>query len=250
MSFLDNVQLAFQCPLRWEKLVGGERERYCSTCEKHVHNISAMSRGEAKRFLAAQNAPICIRVEVDAQGRAVHRPGLGALALAASLAACGNEGDSAFDSGGTAMVDGITVGQGSEAGSAGLPGLAGLVESGAQNSAGTHTIAEVGTVATVGQVALPAQPKDQHPVSIGRIPAYNTMMGGMRAPQAPVTINPDRVLMGEPVAPPVVVPPVGTIMGKPPPPTRETPVLVPEEKMGKVAAPEERMGDYAPTENE
>ena len=216
MSFLDNVQLAFQCPLRWEKLVGGERERYCSTCEKHVHNISAMSRGEAKRFLAAQQAPICIRVEVDAQGRAIHRPGLGAIALAASLAACGVDDDSAVDSGGgigiteayaggTAVGDAATVGQAAtdDAGSGGA------------GRGGAHTIAEVEDSGLVGKIKVqgetPADPIPAHAVEQPR----QMMMGGMPAnivhmgkPQVPTTPPPPpvmgRMMMGEPAAPPPV----------------------------------------------
>lgn len=99
MSFLDNVQLAYACPLRWEKLVGGERQRYCGQCERHVHNLSAMTRPEAERLLAS-GVPVCVRVEVDAQGRAVHRPGLAAAVAVSLLAACGADGaDSALDSG-------------------------------------------------------------------------------------------------------------------------------------------------------
>jgi hypothetical protein len=109
MNFLDNVQLAFECPLRWEKLAGGDRKRFCSTCERHVHNLSAMTRPEASAFLRNNRAPICVRVEVDAHGRAIHRPGLAAVALAATLAACGTEADTGFDSGFTAAYEGNVV---------------------------------------------------------------------------------------------------------------------------------------------
>lgn len=92
MSFLDNVQMAFECPLAWDKLVGGERKKYCGSCDKHVTNLTDMTRPEARRFLQAnQDAPICIRVEVDAMGRSVHRamlpvPALGVGVLAVSVA--------------------------------------------------------------------------------------------------------------------------------------------------------------------
>ena len=35
MSFLDNVQMAFTCPMAWEKLLGDDRKRYCGACDKH-----------------------------------------------------------------------------------------------------------------------------------------------------------------------------------------------------------------------
>jgi hypothetical protein len=83
--FLDKVELAFTCPLRWEKLVGGDTERFCGSCQKHVTNLSAMSRHEAAAFLRSTPGPICVRVEVDDKGRSVHRPALSIPAMSLSL---------------------------------------------------------------------------------------------------------------------------------------------------------------------
>jgi hypothetical protein len=85
--FLDKVELAFTCPLRWEKLVGGDTERFCGSCQKHVTNLSAMSRHEAAAFLKNTPGPVCVRVEVDDKGRSVHRPALSATAMSLSLMA-------------------------------------------------------------------------------------------------------------------------------------------------------------------
>ena len=85
--FLDKVELAFTCPLRWDKLVGGDTERFCGSCQKHVTNLSAMSRHEAAAFLRNTPGPICVRVEVDDKGRSVHRPSLSIPAMSLSLMA-------------------------------------------------------------------------------------------------------------------------------------------------------------------
>ena len=84
---LDAVRLACQCPMRWEQLsacirpggtagTGGalptDAQRYCGACEKHVHDLSALTRVEAEALLAT--GPICVRVRVDAQGRSIHKP--------------------------------------------------------------------------------------------------------------------------------------------------------------------------------
>ena len=87
MRFLDKVELAFTCPLAWEKLTGGDRERHCEQCNKHVTNLSSMSREDAAAWLKASPGPICVRVEVDDRGRSVHRPSLGMGALSLSLVA-------------------------------------------------------------------------------------------------------------------------------------------------------------------
>ncbi len=115
---LDSVRLAFECPLRWEKLArvasgqdpnrgDDDAKRFCGTCERHVHNLSAMSRPAAEAFLREVDVAVCVRVEVDAAGRAVHRPAmlpaLAGVALVAGLGACNVGADSAdswADSGG------------------------------------------------------------------------------------------------------------------------------------------------------
>lgn len=122
---LELVRLAFECPLRWEKLsrmaIGlpavEDTQRFCGECKKHVHNLSALTRDDAEAVLARaelENAPICVRVEVDALGRSVHAPHLllgekpappsksgrlGATLLIAGLSACapGTDSDSAGD---------------------------------------------------------------------------------------------------------------------------------------------------------
>ncbi len=101
MHFLDKVQLAYSCPLAWEKLVGGETRRFCGDCQKHVTNLSAMSRPAAEAWVARNHdVSVCVRVEVDAQGRSLHRPAFRATALAAlSLGAAACTTDEGFDSG-------------------------------------------------------------------------------------------------------------------------------------------------------
>jgi hypothetical protein len=85
MSLLDPIRMAFECPLRWEKLVGGDRTRHCADCDKHVFNLSAMTRIEAQQLLDDSETPICIRVEVGADGRARFQPALPGLTASAAV---------------------------------------------------------------------------------------------------------------------------------------------------------------------
>ncbi len=146
MSFLDNVKLAYSCPLAWDKLVGGESRRHCGDCDKHVTNLSAMTRGQAQTWLVEQqSAPICIRVEVDQKGRSVHRPTLRNAALAAlavGAAACSTDDDSDWDT--ADFVDtGVAI---AEASGGSAPRGAGARDSGG-------TIAEAGVVSGGNLVA-------------------------------------------------------------------------------------------------
>jgi hypothetical protein len=200
VSFLDNVQLAFECPMRWEKLGlcgdAEDRKRFCSQCQKHVHNLSAMTRPEAERLLAASTTPICIRVELDAQGRAVHRPGLSRALLAATLvatAACASDEDSGLDSGSLGASTDIAAQRvdhhGSGSGST-IPELGG-------SQAGTldQTVSKMGdspsgTWEVRGEVPQHALPElESRPVMGEPIPVRE-VAGGIRP-----------VLMGKPIAP-------------------------------------------------
>ena len=192
MHFLDQVQLAFTCPLRWEKLQGTGDKRFCGQCDKQVTNLSAMTRSQAEAWLYAhQDVPVCVRVEVGGDGRAVHRPAvrlLGAAALGLA-AACASDEDTGFEqamSAPVALSERVAHHRASaenaatevRAMPAGIPELGG------------------GDAALIGQVAAepPTEPSNPpveiHPV-LGRMPARTVermgeppavVMGGIRAP--------------------------------------------------------------------
>src|SRR5437868_3988059 len=47
---------------------GDERVRFCSACEKNVHNLSALTRREAEGLLRASSGNLCARFIADADG--------------------------------------------------------------------------------------------------------------------------------------------------------------------------------------
>lgn len=117
MSLLNTLRFAYECPLAWEKLTGGDRTRFCGQCEKHVTDLSAMSRAEAEDVLAQATAPMCVRVGHDASGNTVHAaipqlpsitpalrsvPRAAMVAVALGGAACAPSEDSAGEDSGIA----------------------------------------------------------------------------------------------------------------------------------------------------
>jgi hypothetical protein len=55
-------------------MAGNEQVRFCEHCEKSVHNLSAMTRRDALRFVRANAAGVCVRFYSDPRGRTLHEP--------------------------------------------------------------------------------------------------------------------------------------------------------------------------------
>jgi hypothetical protein len=47
---------------------GGDRVRFCSQCQLHVYNLSAMNRREAELLLARREGRLCVRLYRRADG--------------------------------------------------------------------------------------------------------------------------------------------------------------------------------------
>jgi hypothetical protein len=68
----DDVAIPKPCHADWEEMTGDERSRYCGSCSKSVHDLSAMTRHEALRLLDAgagdPASSLCVRYRSDARG--------------------------------------------------------------------------------------------------------------------------------------------------------------------------------------
>jgi hypothetical protein len=68
-SLLDSIDVPVPCDKSWDEMLGGDVSRFCSSCEKDIYNISAMTRREAKKLLFQSSESVCIRLEKEADGR-------------------------------------------------------------------------------------------------------------------------------------------------------------------------------------
>jgi ankyrin repeat protein len=57
----DEINIPAPCDADWESMIGNDQVRFCEHCHLHVNNLSAMTRGEAIRFVARSRGRICIR---------------------------------------------------------------------------------------------------------------------------------------------------------------------------------------------
>jgi len=68
-SILDQVRIASPCSARWEDMTGDDRSRFCQHCQKHVFNLSAMSRAEAEQLVREKEGRLCGRFYQRRDGR-------------------------------------------------------------------------------------------------------------------------------------------------------------------------------------
>lgn len=61
MTRLD-LEIASPCSADWSAMQGDAKRRFCSQCQLHVHDLSAMTRPEAEAILeAAGQGRVCVR---------------------------------------------------------------------------------------------------------------------------------------------------------------------------------------------
>jgi hypothetical protein len=62
---IDQIEIQSPCTVSWDemRLAGGDgRVRFCGQCRQNVYNVEAMSRGEARRLIAAREGRVCVRI--------------------------------------------------------------------------------------------------------------------------------------------------------------------------------------------
>ncbi|MDB6153841.1 MAG: hypothetical protein JWL90_2294 [Chthoniobacteraceae bacterium] len=64
-------QIKTPCPKQWEEMSGDTKRRFCEQCELHVHNLSAMSSRERRRFASEPGGLACIAYELHPDGSMV-----------------------------------------------------------------------------------------------------------------------------------------------------------------------------------
>ena len=60
-AVLDGVRIASPCRAEWGEMKGDDRVRFCSLCERHVYNLSAMSADEASGLVERAEGRLCVR---------------------------------------------------------------------------------------------------------------------------------------------------------------------------------------------
>ena len=57
LTVLNAVEISEPCRADWDAMPGNDRKRFCNVCQKHVHNLSALSAPEAAGLLIVGAVP-------------------------------------------------------------------------------------------------------------------------------------------------------------------------------------------------
>jgi hypothetical protein len=63
-SQLDSIEVGKPCSQNWNRMYGSDEVRFCEHCVKRVHDLSAMTRREAEKFVARSRTKgdkVCVR---------------------------------------------------------------------------------------------------------------------------------------------------------------------------------------------
>ena len=58
---LNLININSPCSADWDSMIGNDQVRFCSHCNLHVHNLSAMTRSEAMELVAKSKGRLCAR---------------------------------------------------------------------------------------------------------------------------------------------------------------------------------------------
>jgi hypothetical protein len=61
MQLLDRITIPTPCRADWDSMQGDERSRFCSRCEKHVYNLTAMTAQESVALIREKEGKLCAR---------------------------------------------------------------------------------------------------------------------------------------------------------------------------------------------
>lgn len=73
LAQLNQIEVASPCPAKWEEMEGDEKVRFCSGCQLHVLNLSAMDVEEAGTRVAEHAEGLCVRFFRRADGTLLTR---------------------------------------------------------------------------------------------------------------------------------------------------------------------------------
>jgi len=68
------IPITRPCSADWSQMSGDDRRRFCAHCDKHVHNLSALTPPQIAQFVAQSDGTECIGYSYRPDGHIVTAP--------------------------------------------------------------------------------------------------------------------------------------------------------------------------------
>lgn len=68
LQILNSIAVKEPCHESWDKMTGDQKERFCDSCNKSVHNLSEMTTAEAADLLSKSTDRVCVRYQRNVDG--------------------------------------------------------------------------------------------------------------------------------------------------------------------------------------
>jgi hypothetical protein len=62
---LDVIQESNPCPADWSRMVGDDKRRFCTHCQKFVHDLTHLPADQAERLVCENAGNLCARIARD-----------------------------------------------------------------------------------------------------------------------------------------------------------------------------------------
>jgi hypothetical protein len=62
---LEVLKIESPCPADWSRMTGDKRNQFCEHCQKHVHDLTQMTRSEAEELICRNAGNLCLRFARD-----------------------------------------------------------------------------------------------------------------------------------------------------------------------------------------
>src|SRR6476620_10207527 len=144
-DFAKRFEITSPCTEDWDAMIGNDRIRFCSHCQRSVHDLSQLNQKQIRRLILKSKGRLCVRYSITnprpiTPNRVLHKIGRRTSMIAASAFSATLGLSSAMASGSVPRNEFNRVG----------------LHSPVLSSASTHFYIDVGTAAIYGVIFDPA----------------------------------------------------------------------------------------------
>jgi hypothetical protein len=68
---LEQIDVDQPCQAVWDQMQGDDVRRFCQHCQKHIYDLSAMTRDDAERLICEKAGNLCAQFQRTPQGQII-----------------------------------------------------------------------------------------------------------------------------------------------------------------------------------